>query len=302
MPSIGVISVNYMAHQQLCRCLASLKENCRDNLRFIVVDNSPVSEIDAITRAHPEIKAIVPGYNLGFAGGCNQGMAYALSQNLDYVLLLNPDTWTEHDFIHLLLDELAQEESRAMAGPKILRDTANRDVWYGGAEMNWWLGGPSQITDNRHDADGTAQPVPCLSGCAMLIKTSALTVIGMMPEEYFLYYEDTDYVQRFIQAGFGVVYVPGARLMHDVSSTVGFQSKKYVYYFSRNRVWLMRRWAKWYHFLVFMLYNTLVKIPGALIIFGLLRRRPELVIAYCQGYWHGISHNPEKTTKQMTLT
>lgn len=296
MPTIGVISVNYKAHHQLSRCLASLKANCQDDLRFIVVDNSPVSEIGAISQDHPDIVAIVPENNLGFAGGCNQGITYALSQNVDYVLLLNPDTWTEHDFIHLLLDELTQDERRGMAGPKILRDSANRDVWYGGAKMNWWRGGPSQITDNRHDGDGTAQPVPCLSGCAMLIKSTALREIGMMPEEYFLYYEDTDYVQRFLQAGFAVVYVPGAKLLHDVSSTVGFQSKEYVYYFSRNRVWLVRRWAKWYHFLVFMLYNTFIKLPGALIIFGLLRRRPELVMAYFRGYWHGISRYQKSNT------
>lgn len=288
MPSIGVISVNYQAHAQLSRCLSSLKETCREDLRFIVVDNSPLSEIDAIALDHPDIHAIVPGTNLGFAGGCNCGIVYALSQDFDYVLLLNPDTWTEHDFIALLLDELAKDERRALAGPKILRDTPSREVWYGGARMNWCKGGPSQIYDHRHDGDGAAQAVPCLSGCAMLIKSSAIRAVGMMNDTYFLYYEDTDYCQRFLQAGFEVIYVPGARLMHDVSSTVGFQSRDYVYYFSRNRVWFMRRWARWHHFIVFMLYNTLVKLPGAVLVFGLLRRQPELVLAYFTGYWHGI--------------
>ena len=288
MPSIGVIIVNYKAHRQLSRCLSSLKESCRDDLRFIVIDNSPVCEIEAIRHDHPDIHAIVPEANLGFAGGCNPGISYALSQKLDYVLLLNPDTWTEHDFIGILLNELKENEQRAMAGPKIVRDNPTRDVWYGGARMNWWMGGPRQIVDDRHDVDGAVQMMPCLSGCAMLIKASALRAVGMMAAEYFLYFEDTDYCQRFIRQGYQVVYVPAAGLIHDVSSTVGFQSRAYVYYFSRNRVWFMRRWAKWYHFLVFMLYNTLVKLPGALIIFGILQRKPELVMAYFKGYWHGI--------------
>ena len=289
MKSIGVISVNYKAHHKLCRCLASLKEHCLgEELRFIVVDNSPVNEIDLIAADHPEIQAIVPDSNLGFAGGCNRGIAHSLSQGVDYVLLLNPDTRAEHDFIRVLLDELEKDPARAMAGPKIVRDNARCDVWYGGARMNWWLGGPSQVMDNRHDADAAAQKVPCLSGCAMLIKASAIRAVGMMDEAYFLYYEDTDYVQRFIRAGFEAVYVPGAGLIHDVSSTVGFQSRDYVYYFSRNRVWFMRRWAKWHHYLVFMLYNTLVKLPGAVLIFGLRRRRPDLVAAYFKGYWDGL--------------
>lgn len=292
MPSIGVIIVNYQAHHQLSRCLASLKKMCREDLRFIVVDNSPVSEIPTLLREHPDIVAIVPEGNLGFAGGCNRGIDYALLHKLDYVLLLNPDTWVENDFIARLLPHLAEEEGRAMAGPKIVRATRRREVWFGGARMNWWLGGPRQIMDHRHDGDGPAQNTECLSGCAMLIKSSTLRQVGMMAEEYFLYFEDTDYVQRCLETGLEVVYVPGATVIHDVSSTVGVQSRGYVYYFSRNRIWFMRRWATWYQYLVFMLYNTLIKLPGAVIIFGLCRWQPALVLAYWQGYWHGLTRYP----------
>lgn len=289
MESIGVISVNYQAHQELRRCLASLKEHCRgEELHFIVVDNSPVSEVERISQDHPEIQAIVPGANLGFAGGCNRGIAHALSLGVDYILLLNPDTWTEQDFIRPLLDELRQDPARALAGPRIVRANARRDIWYGGARMNWWLGGPSQIIDARHDGEGEALTVPCLSGCAMLIRAEAVRQVGLLDERYFLYYEDTDYCQRFLHRGYRAVYVPKACLIHDVSSTVGFQSRDYVYYFSRNRVWFMRRWARWYHLLVFMLYNTTVKLPGAVLIFGVKRRRLDLVLAYFKGYWDGI--------------
>ena len=288
MPSIGVVSVNYKSHQQLSRCLTSLKQSCRDDLHFIVVDNSPVSEIDLIAKDHPDIIAIVPGTNLGFAGGCNRGIAYALKQNLDYILLLNPDTRTEHDFIGVLLEELAREESRAIAGPKILKDTPQRDVWYDGARMNWWRGGPVQVLNTPHEAGDPARVVPFLSGCSMLIKAAALRSVGLMSEEYFLYFEDADYGLRFTRAGFKMVYVPAAELIHDASSTVGFQSRDYIYYFSRNRIWFMRRWASWHHYIAFMLYNSLVKLPGALVVFALLRRKPSLTMAYFKGYWHGI--------------
>lgn len=288
MPAIGVISVNYHSQQKLNRCLTSLKASCRGDLRYIVVDNSPTSEMPAISSAHPDVQAIVPGRNLGFAGGCNRGIRLALSQGLDYVLLLNPDTWTEHDFLTPLLTALETNERWALAGPTIVRDTVKRQLWYGGATMNWWQGGPRQITSPHHKRTATAHAVPCLSGCAMLIKTSAIREVGLLDERYFLYFEDSDYVQRFRQAGLEAIYVPAATLIHDVSSTVGFQSRDYVYYFSRNRVWFMRRWARWPHFLGFMLYNTLIKLPGAVLIFGLLRRQPALAYAYFLGYWHGI--------------
>jgi len=291
MASIGVVSVNYMAQRELCRCLASLKQHCGHTLHFIVVDNSPAPEIEAIAQAHPDITAIVPGTNTGFAGGCNLGITHALELGLDYILLLNPDTWTEHDFVGILLGKMTRNPHLGMVGPKIMRAARNGQegaVWYGGARMNWWKGGPSQIMDSRHDGDGPALSVPCLSGCAMLIRAAAIRTVGMMDERYFLYYEDTDYCQRFLAKGFSLAYVPAARLIHDVSSTVGFQSRDYVYYFSRNRVWFMRRWARWYQYLVFMAFNTLVKLPGAVIIFGLTRRRADLMFAYWKGYWHGV--------------
>lgn len=290
VPSIGVVSVNYKSQSQLNRCIASLKRTCRGDLHFIVVDNSPVSEIDLIAEEHTDIVAIVSETNLGFAGGCNRGISYALSQDLDYILLLNPDTKAEHDFISVLMNELAKDERRAIAGPKIMRDNAERSIWYGGAKMNWWRGGPVQIFDDRNDGDDTAQVVPFLSGCAMLIRASAIKAVGLMDERYFLYFEDADYGQRFIHAGFDLVYAHDAVLLHDASSSVGFQSQDYIYYFSRNRIWFMKRWARWYHSLVFMAYNTLVKLPGSVIIFGILRRKPELVLAFFKGYWHGITN------------
>ena len=61
MPGLGVVIVNYQAQLQVCRCLASLKQCCRGDLRYIVVDNSPESEVELIARTHPDIVAIVPG-------------------------------------------------------------------------------------------------------------------------------------------------------------------------------------------------------------------------------------------------
>ena len=74
--------------------------------------------------------------------------------------------------------------------------------------------------------------------------------------------------------------------LHPVS--LASRAKAMLYYFARNRIWFMRRWARWYHFLTFMIYTTTVKVPGALIVFGLIRRQPELVRAFFRGYRDGL--------------
>lgn len=105
-----------------------------------------------------------------------------------------------------------------------------------------------------------------------------------MDEGYFLYFEDGDYCQAFLRAGWKAAYIPAAELLHSPSSTVGYQSDRYVYYFARNRILFMRRWASWPHWLVFLLFHTFVRLPGALIVFGLLRRRPGAALAFLTGW------------------
>lgn len=291
MVTVGVVIVNYRSWRLTARCLATLKKHVRSaRLTLIVVDNSPESEVAELAAAHPEAVIRRPTANLGFAGGCNLGIAYALEQQLEYIQLLNPDTRIEHDFLAPLLVALAHDPHLGMAGPKIFYDQEERGVWYGGGEMRWWRGGPVQIFDRRNDSRGEVQEVPFLSGCAMLIRASVVKALGPMDEGYFLYYEDVDYAQRCLAAGYGVAYVPGAELLHAASTTVGFQSDEYIYYFSRNRLRFLRRWARLHHYLFYLLYNTLIKLPGALLVFALLRRRPMAAAAYFRGYFAGLRH------------
>ncbi len=289
MSKVGVVIVNYACHELTCRCIASLKEyiTCAE-LCFIVVDNSGVNEKEYIVCNHPDVVFLRSGENSGFAAGCNAGIRYSLEHNYNFIQLINPDTRAEHDFLAPLL-KVMTDPRIALAGPKILYDNKNREVWYGGAKMNWWLGGPVQIFDGRNDGRGRVQKMPCLSGCAILLRAEAVREVGMMDEGYFLYYEDIDYCQRFLGAGMSVVYVPESQVLHAVSSSVGFQTASYVYFFSRNRIRFMGRWATWYHYFVYMLFNLCVKVPGAIVVFGIMRKKPALSLAYLRGLWHGLT-------------
>jgi len=289
MRSIGVVIVNYHSAVRVRACIDSLKKHVRSvPFAIVVVDNSEATQERDILEAHSDVICFHTGRNLGFAGGCNLGIRCCLDRGCEYIQLLNPDTRVEHDFLSPLLDAMEQDRSIGAAGPKIVSDNSLKTVWYGGAELNWWMGGPKQIFDNRNDALGNVQTVPCLSGCAMLLRREAVRAIGMIDERYFLYFEDTDYCLRLSSAGWRLAYVPQAEVLHAASSVVGFQSEKYVYYFSRNRLLLMRRWASSLQFAVYMLFNVVVKLPGAVIMFGLLRGRPGLAAAYLKGGWDGV--------------
>jgi hypothetical protein len=259
----------------------------REDLQCLIVDNSEHPDTDLIISKHPDVTIHRSNRNLGFAGGCNIGLRYAVKEKIRYVLLLNPDTRFESDFIAPLLEALETIPSAGMAGPLIFEDTDARRPSQGRGHLKWWLGGPIQRWKKNKSGSKDPVKVPFLSGCALLLRVDAVKSVGLMDERYFLYFEDTDYSRRFISGGWSVILVPQAHILHAQSSVIGRHSRAQVYYLSRNRIWLTRRWAPGHQFVFFMLFNTLMKIP-LMIIYGVGRRRKDIAFAFLAGYLDGL--------------
>lgn len=285
---ITVVIVDYNSADLLRRCLGSLAALGRADLDLIVVDNGGTLCADELQTAFPGLTVLRPSENLGFAGGCNLGIEQALDRAAEYCLLLNPDTKATKDFIAPLLAAMDSDHSIGMACPTIFDGDGEGRIGYGGAGVNWWTGRPYVIRERRADDNCPWVEVPFVSGAAMMLRTAAIRQVGRMEEEYFLYFEDADYSHAFRRAGWRVVYVPGAAVHHDPSKTVGYQSERYVFYFARNRIRFMRRCGRWHHRLVFTIFNSLVRLPGALLFFGLVRRRPGLAAAFVRGFVDGM--------------
>lgn len=288
---IAVIIVDYHSGNLTRRALASLVTLGRDGLQFIVVDNGDSLDAARMEADFPHLTVLKPGRNLGFAGGCNLGMARALEYGAEYCLLLNPDTRAETDFIGPLLAAMEAEPRIGIAAPTILQDDQGRRVTDGGGLVNWWSGTARGVTDRRLRAEGAYLEVPFATGAAMLIRSEAIKQVGPMDEGYFLYYEDSDYCQAFIQKGWKIGYLPQAELLHATSSVSGRGSEPYLYYFARNRIRFVRRWARWYHRPVFILFNGLVRLPAMVALYGLIRRRPVAAVAIIRGFLDGIRGN-----------
>jgi len=287
-PNICIVIVNYNSQDFVIACIDNIKALNRNDLAFVVVDNSESPNCDRLSLLHDDVIVLRLEKNLGFGGGCNLGIQHGIDKRIPFILLLNPDTRTEQDFLEPLLAEMRKDSNLGMAGPRIVQDDEKRKLWQGVGKLNWWLGGPSHRWIRKLAYGEKPVLVPFLSGCAMLIKTEAIKNVGLMDEHYFLYFEDTDFSQAFWKHGWKVILVPSAEILHAASSIIGHNSEINIYFLSRNRILLLRRWAHWYQFVIFMVYNTLVKIPIVIILFGLLWRKPMLVRAYLRGYFHGL--------------
>ena len=199
--------------------------------------------------------------NMGFAEGDNIGIRYALKKlDPDYIMLLNNDTVVDKDFLLEMLEVSESNNEIGIVGPKIyFYDDPNR-IWFAKGKISWKFSrglniGYNEIDNKRHD---DIAEVEYVSGCAFLIKVEVINSIGLLDKRFFLYFEEIDWTLRAAELGFKSVFVPKGKIWHKISkSGGGIKGKIGLYYITRNRWLLMRRWAKKPDFIFFIFYQTL---------------------------------------------
>lgn len=211
-------------------------------MEVIVVDNaSKEDEASTISAQYPQVKVICSSMNMGFAGGNNLGIKEAKGQ---YILLINNDTYFKEFKVEALIDRLESDDKLAMVCPKLHFSWGNNPIQYAGYTplspifmRNHAIG----FGEEDHGQYDTAHPTPYAHGAAMLIKRSAINKVGLMPECYFLYYEEIDWSMMFTRAGYDIWYDPACTVYHKESQTTGQNSPLRTYYMTRNRLLLVKR-------------------------------------------------------------
>ncbi len=239
MPKVFIIILNWNGWRDTVECVESLKKIDYPNYKIVIVDNGSrekpaLSEVEGL-------KVIYNKENLGFAGGNNVGIKYALEQGADYVLLLNNDTIVDKGFLKELVKVAETKSQIGILGPKIyFHDEPNR-LWFAGGKINKILTKGTHINYGRIDKrNGNPRIVDYITGCAIFVKREVIKKIGPMNEDYFLYYEDADWCLRARNKGFKCVLAPKAKIWHKCSRSAQEGSPSYIYYHSRNGLMLAR--------------------------------------------------------------
>lgn len=235
---IFIIIINFNGWPDTKECLDSLDRLEYGNFEVILIDNASKTK-PQITNSNDQrfkIHTILNEENLGFAGANNQGIKLALENKADYVLLLNNDTTVELDFLTKLVAEAEDDEAAGIVGPLIYFFDDREKIWSAGGKItnNFTRGELIAYQEADKGDYQFAEQVDYISGTCLLIKAEIIKKIGLISEDYFLYYEDTDWCLRASRAGFRSLLVPQARIYHKASRSTVEASYPYIYYHSRN--------------------------------------------------------------------
>jgi len=237
------------------------------------------------------LSIISSNQNLGFAGGCNIGIRYALkSYNPDYVLLLNNDTIVDPLFIDTLIHPLAEDLRIGIAGSRIL-DYANREVIQSaGMRIVWWLGEirPAKRKMTQNGENHGYYEIDAASACSLLIRRDILEKSGLLDTSYFFYYEDVDLCVRTRRLGYSIVCAEESKVWHKLSATMKKNTGTREYYSARSLFLFMRRHASKKQWISFRIYFLSIRIWLTLAIIVLHHKEFRAVSAYLKGVKDGI--------------
>jgi GT2 family glycosyltransferase len=243
-PTWHAIVLSWNGRDDTLECLDALGDISEPPIRVVCVDNgSTDGSVEAVRDRHPETHLIENGRNLGFAGGCNAGIRWALDQGAEWIVLVNNDAAVAQDAIAGFARAAEQHpEAGVLAGKLYFADRPER-IWYAGDRFLAWLGysgrhrGEGRRDGPRYEAIG---PTDRASGALMAVSRAAIEKVGLLDEDLFAYVEDVDLSLRARAAGFEILFVPSARAWHRVGSSTGAATHN-SYYGTRNMVVVCER-------------------------------------------------------------
>lgn len=262
-PTLSIIIVNWNVRDLLAACLRSL-EPARERLalQVLVVDSHSADDsVTMVRRGFPWVELIACEENVGFPRGNNLGLAQT---NGRYILLLNPDTEVVGAALTTMIAYMESHPHVGGLGPQLLnpdgsvQSSRRRFPTLATALFeSTWLEPLAPASISRHYyvqdvADGETAVVDWVTGACLLVRREVVEQIGGLDEDYFMYSEELDWCRRIKAAGWQIIYLPTAQVIHHEGKSseqavterhINFQRAKLRYFYKyhgRLPAWLLR--------------------------------------------------------------
>lgn len=245
----------------------------------------PIDEFKEI-RSDKKIILIKNDSNYGFAEGNNIGIRFAL-KNLDskYILLLNNDTVVNKYFLEEMI-KASKSPNIGVVGPKIYYYDYNgkKDVTnFEGGKISFLKGEVAHISNKKNVKN--PQAVDYIEGSCFLIRKDVIKTVGLLDDEYFLYWEETDWCTRINKAGYKLLYVPQAKIWHKVPLST---SKTNLYYMTKNRFLFIKKNSEKLQILSSLMYFFFFKFWFKLFAYIFYYKKPGMIVYFLRGTKDGL--------------
>lgn len=284
-PLISIITVNYNQSVVTSQLLDTLKNLTYSKYEIIVVDNgSSIESPDWLKEKYPAINLIKTGENLGFAGGNNVGINASKGE---YLLFINNDTEVPANFIEPIVQLMENNSTIGMVSPKIKFYWDPSIIQYAGFTKM------SPITIRNHsigylqkdsDSFNTTMETHSIHGAAMMVKREVIERIGLMPQIYFLYYEEHDWAVKAKKANYKLYYCAQSYILHKESISTGKYSPLKTYYLNRGRLIYTIRNSNKRDLILSLLFQFFISLPKNSIVYTIKRELINLK-AYWRAYF-----------------
>lgn len=252
---VGIVTVTFNSGTVLQPFLDCIVKQSYSNFILYIIDNVSTDDSVAIAAAckDPRVRLFKNEVNSGVAGGNNQGIFAALKDNCDFIWLVNNDVEFEDTYLEKLL-RASDENGYSMITSKMMYYFDQSLIWYAGSFFQKYFGymanhiGLREKDTGQYDQDRLVDYAPT---CSVLFKKQVFDDIGFMDEQYFAYYDDTDFLVRaYLDGRHQLWYIGKTFFYHKIG--VSSQSKKggirkfkfgdfHIKLTTRNKVYYLRK-------------------------------------------------------------
>lgn len=255
---IGIVILNWNNYEDTKETLEGIKKQIYKNYEVVVVDGKSSDDSTyRIQKEFPDYNYIYLQEDVGYTGGNNAGIRFFLEKNCPLILSMNNDVILNPNCLCILSDYMGNHKDAGIIGPRIF-SYSNRNVFeLEGGYVNILTSKPQPKWAEKGKLDERFNKpyiVKKLPGACVLLKREIVKTVGLMDEDFFLYYGDSDWQKRISDAGWKQIVVPEAEAYHKVSSTTKKIAYKIYYYDARE---FLRYVYKHYNFLT-LVYNMII--------------------------------------------
>jgi len=241
-PLIYVLILNYNSPYDSIELFKQIQNQVYKNFDVFIMDNNSTDNSKKLLKnSIPKANLILNEVNLGYAGGNNIGIKKAIENGADFVWILNPDIRIEEDTLKIIITTISKNEKIAAVGPRICQRDNKKIIYSDGGIFRVAEGlktGHLNSGKNINDVEEiiSSRSVDYINGSCILIRVAAIKEIGYMREDFFLYFEETEWCYRARMKGKVLLTTNEAVVYHQESK----KKSTYYFYMTRNRIYLSR--------------------------------------------------------------